>query len=101
MYDAEHHSGSEDGTGEGDSPRAATPSDDQQVCDFAVIAFILFIDWLLRSDQMMKQAASTVPTPSGPSSTSRSGTLLTPNQTQLDREVKQMEAWCEGMMDQG
>ena len=50
---------------------------------------------------MMRQAALTVLTPSGPSSTSRSGTLPTPSQIQLDREVRQMEAWCEGMMDQG
>src|ERR1700712_4498061 len=50
---------------------------------------------------MMRQAASTVLTPSGPSSTSRSGIPPTPSQTQLDREVRQMEAWCEGMMDQG
>src|ERR1700712_162670 len=50
---------------------------------------------------MMRQAALTAPTPSGPLSISRSGTLPTPSQIQLDREVKQMEAWCEGMMDQG
>src|ERR1700712_3628838 len=50
---------------------------------------------------MMRQAVSIVPTPSGPSSTSWSGTLPIPSQIQLDREVRQMEAWCEGMMDQG
>src|ERR1700712_5097208 len=50
---------------------------------------------------MMRQAALTAPTPSGLLSTSRSGMLPTPSQIQLDREVKQMEAWCEGMMDQG
>src|ERR1700712_3826187 len=50
---------------------------------------------------MMRQAVSTVPIPSGPSSISRSGTLPTPSQIQLDKEVRQMEAWCEGVMDQG
>src|ERR1700712_1945255 len=50
---------------------------------------------------MMKQAALTTPTPSGPSSISWSGMLPIPSQIQLDKEVRQMEAWCEGMMDQG